>query len=601
MRAYSKLAINAIIILSFIPIVRIILRTNRGLDFSDEGLYLLAASPSTKYQSWGFPFGWNTAPLLGLVGDDISKLRIFSAVILMTLVFVLSKIMLQDCFKKENRNLLIDSFVPYGIALSSLYFYVGYIRIPGYNWLNITGIIFSLIGYKMFLKNYSGLWSNHVSTFIISTGFLISIPGKPTSALYLFCVFTMLLSFFHKEIKLSKFLINIFIDMAVSVLFLVFLKIWPSNFLDYFVNALESPKLIAGASPLDALKQTLLVPLIIPYHFFSNLTVTQFSYLSLLLLSILLRLKFRNKAVFFVSFNYCLLVMLILDVNGLKLGFQGFEVVHSVRIDKPELFTSFLIVFIFLFANSDINFRKFQKKDNWVIYESIFLLLSSAIVFGFGSTSSPIGKASSVVFLVLLALFLFIYSWSPQVLARKVVVTFILMLNFGLLFLYLNPSISKPYRIKDFSEQTSRIRLLNEGNHLFLDNKSKKVVVSLRNALSRNDYDRKYPLLDFSSTWQPGLIYLLEARNPDSLLLTIPGYVGSFQVLESNLKVAAVRADLRRSWILVSSERNSNEERILEDSLILLDGFTKLSFPNDYALLIDQNGFQLWKPVVASP
>jgi len=293
--------------------------------------------------------------------------------------------------------------------------------------------------------------------------------------------------------------------------------------------------------------------------------------------------------------------MLILDVNGLKLGFQGFEVVHSVRIDKPELFTSFLIVFIFLFANSDINFRKFQKKDNWVIYESIFLLLSSAIVFGFGSTSSPIGKASSVVFLVLLALFLFIYSWSPQVLARKVVVTFILMLNFGLLFLYLNPSISKPYRIKDFSEQTSRIRLLNEGNHLFLDNKSKKVVVSLRNALSRNDYDRKYPLLDFSSTWQPGLIYLLEARNPDSLLLTIPGYVGSFQVLESNLKVAAVRADLRRSWILVSSERNSNEERILEDSLILLDGFTKLSFPNDYALLIDQNGFQLWKPVVASP
>jgi hypothetical protein len=252
-------------------------------------------------------------------------------------------------------------------------------------------------------------------------------------------------------------------------------------------------------------------------------------------------------------------------------------------------------------VNSDINFRKFQTKDNWVVYESIFLLLSSTIVFGFGSTSSPIGKASSVVFLVLLAIFLFIYSWPPQDLARKLTVTYILGLNLVLLFLYLNPSISKPYRIKNFSEQTSRTPLLNNSNYLFLDTQSKKVTVSLRNTLLINDYDQKYPLLDLSSTWQPGLLYLLEARNPDSLILTIPGYSGSYQVLESNLKVTSEKADLRRSWILLSSKRNFNEENFLNNSLILLGDITELSFPNDYTLLIDQDGFQLWKPNVASP
>jgi len=601
MKVHSKLVINTILVFSFIPIVAIILKPNRGFDFTDEGLYILAANPSTRYQSWGFPFGWNTAPLLRLAGDDISRMRVLAAVILMFLVFALSKIMLQDCFKKGKKNLFIEFFIPYCIALSCLYFYVGYLRIPGYNWLNITGIIVSLIGYKIFLKNNSGFWHNGLSTFIISAGFLISIPGKPTSALYLFCVFLILITFFHKEIKQRKFIIDIFINLIISVFFLVLLKIWPSNFLDYFITALETPKLTATSSTLEALKQTLLVPFFIPYHFLSNLSFTQFVYIGFLALLTFLRLKFKNKDVFFLAFNYCLFLILILEVNGIKLGFKGFEVLDLVRIDKPELFTSFLIIFFFVLVNSDINFRKFQKKDNWVVHENIFLLLSTTIVFGFGSTSSPIGKASSVVFLVLLAIFLFIYSWSPQGLARKVTVTYILGLNLVLLFLYLNPSISKPYRIKDFSEQTLRIPLLNDTNYIFLDSLSKKVTVNLRNTLLINDYDQKYPLLDFSSTWQPGLLYLLGVRNPDSLLLTIPGYSGSYQVLESNLEFTSEKADLRGSWILMSSMRNSNEERILKDYLVLLSDFTKLSFPNDYKLLIDQNGFQLWKPTAKLP
>ena len=600
MKLYSRLVINGVLILTFIPITRKILRTNQGLDFSDEGLYLLAANPSERYQSWGFPFGWNTAPLLNLVGSDISKLRILSAVILMISVFFLSKIMFQDCFEKDKKNSLSEFFIPYFVALSSLYFYVGYVRIPGYNWLNIVGIVISLIGYKLALKNYINSIGKFAAIFTISTGFLISIPGKPSSAAFLFCAFILLIYFFHKEINHVKFIFSILSSLVGSILILVVFKVWPNNFLDYFLVALNFPKLAASATPLEAVKQTLLTPIIIPFYFSSNLRAIQFLYLSLLAIISFSIIKYKEKVNFLLAASYCILSILILDINGFNLGVQGFKVVDSVRIDKPELYISFLILLLFISVNLYTHFFSLLCKKNWAVSESIFLLLSASVIFGFGSTISSTGKGSSVVFLVLLAIFLVVFSSSPQNFTAKMTVIFVVALNSILLVLFMNPNISKPYRIEDFSKQSSELRLPRHANVLSVDSESKNLVVNLRNTLTAHNYDQRYPLLDFSSSWQPGLFYLLEVGTPPSLLLTIPGYDGSYQVLKSNLKVASSTADLKQSWILVSSERNSKEERILNDSLTLLGDFTNSIFPNDYVLLFDRDGFQLWKPIAVS-
>ena len=48
-------------------VLGLLLASDRGLDLSDEGLYLLAANPPTAHAAWGFPWGWNLRPLFQLV------------------------------------------------------------------------------------------------------------------------------------------------------------------------------------------------------------------------------------------------------------------------------------------------------------------------------------------------------------------------------------------------------------------------------------------------------------------------------------------------------------------------------------------------------
>jgi hypothetical protein len=59
-----------------------ILATDRGLDLTDEGLYLLAADPPVAAANYGFPFGWHTGLLFRLVGYDISAFRTLGALVL---------------------------------------------------------------------------------------------------------------------------------------------------------------------------------------------------------------------------------------------------------------------------------------------------------------------------------------------------------------------------------------------------------------------------------------------------------------------------------------------------------------------------------------
>ena len=46
----------------------------------------------------------------------------------------------------------------------------------------------------------------------------------------------------------------------------------------------------------------------------------------------------------------------------------------------------------------------------------------------------------------------------------------------------------------------------------------------------------KKKIIELSLPWQPGLTYLLDASNPQSLILTIPGAPGSEEKFEDSLR-----------------------------------------------------------------
>jgi hypothetical protein len=63
------------------PISKIIFKTNKGLDFTDEGIFLLAASVKDKSESLLFPWGWHTSIIYQLANENVSNFRALGATI----------------------------------------------------------------------------------------------------------------------------------------------------------------------------------------------------------------------------------------------------------------------------------------------------------------------------------------------------------------------------------------------------------------------------------------------------------------------------------------------------------------------------------------
>lgn len=62
--------------------IRSLLASDRGIDLTDESLYLLDADPPGRYDAFGFPYGWITGPMFRAVDMDIARFRTLAGVLL---------------------------------------------------------------------------------------------------------------------------------------------------------------------------------------------------------------------------------------------------------------------------------------------------------------------------------------------------------------------------------------------------------------------------------------------------------------------------------------------------------------------------------------
>jgi hypothetical protein len=84
-------------------IVKQLLASDRGLDLTDEGLYLLDANPPSNTAAWGFPWGWHTGPFFQIVNYNISSFRTLGGVLLVLLSGYLGLIIINYfCYLYNN-------------------------------------------------------------------------------------------------------------------------------------------------------------------------------------------------------------------------------------------------------------------------------------------------------------------------------------------------------------------------------------------------------------------------------------------------------------------------------------------------------------------
>lgn len=209
------------------PVLARIIAADRGIDLTDEGLYLLAADPPSVEAVWIVPFGWHTAPLFRLVGYDVAHFRTLGAVLLiaasaglaLAAVRVAAAVRALDLAQMASAQAgdrLEPAFAAVLGACGGLLYYGGFVRTPSYNWVTVLGAVIGATGFLLVisaqvresmesdpvpimsgsvserltgrdrLENWSGIG-------IAAFGAFLTVPAKPTTPVFIVMLFGPLL------------------------------------------------------------------------------------------------------------------------------------------------------------------------------------------------------------------------------------------------------------------------------------------------------------------------------------------------------------------------------------------------------------------------
>lgn len=222
-----------------------LLASDRGLDLTDEGLYLLAADPPSRIAAWGTPWGWHTAPLFRLVSGDLASFRTLGAVLLVVASALLAITVASGRWRMPGHRADPASPVELTLAgvvgaLGGYLYYAGMLRTPSYNWVVVVGSVIAVTGMLLNLPpahHRLRLPGDAVAAF----GLFVTIPSKPTSPILLAAALGVLV---WRRAGIRPALVHV-LRLAGATTFLlvlaVLLRVWPLRFLDPFLAALSMP------------------------------------------------------------------------------------------------------------------------------------------------------------------------------------------------------------------------------------------------------------------------------------------------------------------------------------------------------------------------
>jgi hypothetical protein len=242
-----------------------VLAADRGIDLTDESLYLLDADPPRQYDAFAFPYGWITGPLFRSVGHDIARFRTVGGVILVLATGLLAHQVLRSVEALSGRPSALGAPASRHALLvgllsgSGLLYYVGLplLRTPSYNWLNLIGILVALAGAFRLLHSTSPV----PAAGLVAAGAFLSVHAKPTTP-FLLAVAAALLLIRTKGTRTTLVFFGWAAGFSGALLALAWLSpLWPAEPITAFLRAVRIPSASTGHDPLNAVRLIVLSPL----------------------------------------------------------------------------------------------------------------------------------------------------------------------------------------------------------------------------------------------------------------------------------------------------------------------------------------------------
>lgn len=617
-----------------------ILSSDRGLDLTDEGLYLLSADPPNRSAAWRFPWGWHTGPLFSLVGYDIAAFRTLGAVILVLaggcLGWVAARAAVAFVARQEaggDVRFAQDRAAGGGWVLPALGFSVGAVgallyyssllRTPSYNWLNLTGILIAAVGLLEIARRsgerHGGMSRGLVAAAVVSAlGVFLTIPAKPSTAVFLLVAGGGLLlatAGWRAALRLSS-LVAVLVGSWLAAALVV--GAWPLDFVGVFVRAVETPTLAAEQSVGGAIRNLLDTPGVI-IDVAATLRPRAMVALALGLTALTAAIALRARAgsgpadatgdrrrtlrLVLAAGGLSIVVIAALVIIEVPVPFVGRHAISRAGF-APLVLAALLVVGAALAAGVALAGRRIASGT---VLALVLFLVALPVFFGFGSSNGTFRQATwaaGILFIAALVPLLGVV----RVMAGSgghgrrawLVLPGVVVLATGVAtWATLADGRALPYRIAPIETQTNPTVVSERGAVLDLDPDLAAMVTSLRSQAAAAGFVPGTPLVGIVWRWSTTVPFVLGAGVPDPLAVTLFGWPGTQDMLQYNLDHALEGFPIGNAWVLAGTPEGlaAAARESIDAAIVSIDAATGRSFPSDYRCVANAAGIELWRPL----
>ncbi len=505
-----------------------------GVDFADEGFYLVWISNPFKYSLSISQFGFIYHPLYLLLDGNIAYLRQANVIITFVLSWVLTNIFIKTIYNEQllvpvHRYIISASF-----STASLIFLRLWLPTPSYNWLAFQSLLLCAIGFLFAEKTYTR--GSVIGWVLIGVSGWLAFMAKPTTAAAL-----GVCSGFYL-ISASKFNFRLLAtSLATAFVLLVLSALMIDGSVTTFIDRLKDGLMFAellGAG----------------HKFTSILRLDNFEF------------GLRANLILIIG-TACVLTVVYLSQTKiraltyigwlLQLGFPAATLsivfgLTSKTIDAGEYQHLLLWIVPFAAILAGFSLNKFKgilriTRSQWALALT-FLILPYAFSFGTANNYWWLGGLAGIFWL--LAGFVFL---APIKATRKFID---LLMPFGFAVQFLTvamvlTSIEWPYyQTQPLRKNDYQIDFGKPGSTLMVSNGFGLYIADATDLANKAGFKRGTPMLDLSGH-SPGVLYALGASNTGQpwIIGAYPGYSGSNSVAAGMLQRVSCE-ELSSAWLL---------------------------------------------------
>ena len=526
-----------------------------GIDFTDEGYYLNWISNPSLYKISVSQFGFIYHPLYNLVDGNIVWLRRLNAIIIFTLSFTLTYLLINKIIEKEKINRILLIIISICISIYSLTCIN--IQTPSYNYLNFQGLLLTSIGLVLIdEKNFNKNFFAHI---VIGLGGWLTFMAKPTSALGLTIIISIYL-FLSKNFRLRFILVSIFTSSILLILSALIIDGSISLFFDRYLIDLEKLSLLQSRHGLDKIFRidNFNLPQKIKYLIFFI-----FLFFLFFIFFEIKNYKITNFLIILISFLIFLTIILL----------TLFDINLNPNFGRYRSYILFGILFAFIFTNIFFIIKK-KIKINEIQWSIFVLFLVLPYVFALGTGNNYWEHSGSASFFWLLASLTIIMPIFLKFHKKIFIIFFVITIQL-ITSVHIQERMEKPYRYNEPLRLSESKIYVDDKYYLKLSKEFSNYINDFRNIVTQSGFKKNDPIIDLSGQ-SPTLVYLINGKSIGTAW-NIGGYKGSLELAKAKFDLVHCK-EISNAWIILETKGRRSI------SIELLN-YLGADFPNKYQLM----------------